>query len=47
VAQALTLAEKLISRQKESLALSKVNVRITNVVGIEDKASIEQDSEAA
>ena len=47
VAQALTLAEKLMSRQKESLALSKVNVRITNVVGIEDKAGIEQDSEAA
>jgi UDP-galactopyranose mutase len=47
VAQALTLADKLISRQKESLALSKVNVRITNVVGIEDKPSIGQDSEAA
>jgi UDP-galactopyranose mutase len=47
VAQALTLADKLVSRQKESLALSKANVRITNVVGIEAKASIEQDSEAA
>jgi UDP-galactopyranose mutase len=48
VAQALTLADKLISRQKESLALSKVNVRIANLVAIEDKTSIgQEDSEAA
>ena len=47
VAQALTLAQKLNSCQKESLALGKVNIRMTNYVGIEDQASIGQDSEAA